>query len=140
MCGGFTEMLLSRHTRILCPGLSGLCCPVLVRRQIASENGTCRRGARLSRESAALQAGPTCGACGVFVSEISPHRLARGDPGPIPGVSSKKGRVVSETQHSQESVSRHASKGYLVFHKAGAWASGRRPHCSVSARQRLLGH
>lgn len=53
-CGVFTEMPLSRDTCTLCPDLSGLCCPVLVQRQIAQENGICRRVAQLCREDAAI--------------------------------------------------------------------------------------
>lgn len=53
-CGDFTEMLLGGDTHNLFLDLSGLCCPILVQRQITQENGICRRVALLCRESAAL--------------------------------------------------------------------------------------
>lgn len=54
-------MLLSWDRRILRLRLSGLCCPVLVRKQITPKNGTCCRVAQHSREDAAVQAGPHVG-------------------------------------------------------------------------------
>lgn len=53
-CGVFTEMLLSWDTHTLCLDLSGLCCPVLVQRQIAEEIAICRRVAQLCGEDAAI--------------------------------------------------------------------------------------
>lgn len=53
-CGDFTEMLLGWDTHNLFLDLSGLCCPILVQRQITQENGICRRVTLLCRESAAV--------------------------------------------------------------------------------------
>jgi len=53
-CGVFTEMLLSWDARTLCLDLAGLCCPILVRGQIAQEDGICRRVAQLCRGDAAI--------------------------------------------------------------------------------------
>ena len=93
--GGFTEMLLRRDTH----SLPGFVWVVLPR---SGPKTNCSRKRYLPQGSTALQRGCcylcsfTCGACDIFKSVISLHRLVRKAPGPIPRKSSKRGQVVSK--------------------------------------------
>lgn len=111
-------MLLSWDTCILCLGLSGLCCPVLVRRQIAPAKGTCRRVAQLSREDAAVRAAPHVGLVAFLYRRYRLTGCSEKPLSPTPGTSSKKVVVCKNTTQLGK-CSRHASKGCL-FQGAGA--------------------
>lgn len=96
-CGVCTEMPLSRDTCTLCLDLSGLCCPVLVQRQIAQENDICRRVAQLCREDAAICAVSHVGLV-VFLSRWC-HLTGWSEKplDPFLAKVAKKGLVVSKT-------------------------------------------
>lgn len=96
MCGGFTEMLLSWDTTHSLPGFVWAVLPRSGPKTNCSKKWCLLQGSTAQQRGRCCAGRSTRGACGIFMSAISPHRLVRETPGPIPGTSSKKGLVVSK--------------------------------------------